>query len=180
MSAGKARWRSRRRCEFCRVPGHACDARSGTACSRSAAHTVQRHQVLCKVRFPILSSAPGPRTVSRVQHWTPSLQQQKKLREHDRTLILACFLALTCSEYSKTLNDARLKVLAARETAIQAVVKEARARVRDLARNPGSYKKLLQDLLVQVGTETPKCNATIGKGAFCCLLHAWQGLYSQN
>jgi V-type H+-transporting ATPase subunit E len=61
---------------------------------------------------------------------------------------------LVHSEYSKTLNDARLKVLAARETAIQSVVKEARARVRDLARNPGSYKKLLQDLLVQVGLET--------------------------
>lgn len=57
---------------------------------------------------------------------------------------------MCCSEYSKTLNDARLKVLAARETAIQAVVKEARARVRDLARNPTTYKKLLQDLLVQV------------------------------
>lgn len=64
------------------------------------------------------------------------------------TLCLSCHVV--CSEYSKTLNDARLKVLAARETAIQAVVKEARARVRDLARNPTAYKKLLQDLLVQV------------------------------
>lgn len=57
---------------------------------------------------------------------------------------------MLCSEYSKTLNDARLKVLAARETAIQSVVKEARAHVRGLARNPSTYKKLLQDLLVQV------------------------------
>lgn len=57
---------------------------------------------------------------------------------------------MLCSEYSKTLNDARLKVLAARETAIQSVVKEARAHVRNLARNPSTYKKLLQDLLVQV------------------------------
>jgi hypothetical protein len=67
--------------------------------------------------------------------------------------LVACLPAFFCSEYSKTLNDARLKVLAARETAIQSVVKEARARVRDVARNPGSYKKLLQDLLVQVGLD---------------------------
>jgi hypothetical protein len=63
---------------------------------------------------------------------------------------LCCCCIWSCSEYSKTLNDARLKVLAARETAIQTVVKEARSRVRDLARNPTAYKKLLQDLLVQV------------------------------
>lgn len=55
------------------------------------------------------------------------------------------------SEYSKTLNEARLKVLAAREAAIQGVVKEARGRVRDTAANAGAYKKLMQDLLVQVG-----------------------------
>ncbi|KAI8470782.1 MAG: vacuolar ATP synthase subunit E [Monoraphidium minutum] len=52
-------------------------------------------------------------------------------------------------EYSKTLNDVRLKVLAAREAAIQGVVHEARARVRDVAKNQASYRKLVQDLLVQ-------------------------------
>ncbi|KAF8072606.1 VHA-E1 [Scenedesmus sp. PABB004] len=52
-------------------------------------------------------------------------------------------------EYSKTLNEARLKVLAAREAAIQTVVKEARARVREAAKSPAAYKKLMQDLLVQ-------------------------------
>eukprot|EP00775_Hariotina_reticulata_P010517 gene10517-10677_t len=52
-------------------------------------------------------------------------------------------------EYSKTLNEARLKVLAAREAAIQSVVKEARTRVRELVKNPSAYKKLMQELLVQ-------------------------------
>jgi len=41
-------------------------------------------------------------------------------------------------------------VLAARETAIQSVVKEARTRVRELVKNPNGYKKLMQELLVQV------------------------------
>ncbi|KAF6264485.1 vacuolar ATP synthase subunit E [Scenedesmus sp. NREL 46B-D3] len=52
-------------------------------------------------------------------------------------------------EYSKTLNEARLKVLAAREAAIQTVVKEARGKVREAAKNPSAYKKMMQDLLVQ-------------------------------
>eukprot|EP00877_Chromochloris_zofingiensis_P009622 jgi/Chrzof1/4913/Cz15g04090.t1 len=52
-------------------------------------------------------------------------------------------------EYSKTLNEVRLKVLAAREEAIQGVVKEARNKVKDVSKNPQQYKRLLQDLLVQ-------------------------------
>ena len=41
-------------------------------------------------------------------------------------------------------------MLAAREAAIQTVVKEARSKVREAAKNPNSYKKMMQDLLVQV------------------------------
>jgi hypothetical protein len=66
------------------------------------------------------------------------------------------------SEYSKTLNDARLKVLAAREAAIQAVLREVRGHVRDLARNPTSYKKLLQDLLVQVSHQELRVCCVLG------------------
>ena len=44
----------------------------------------------------------------------------------------------------------RLRVLAAREEAISGVVKEARAAVREVAKNGPAYKRLLQDLLVQV------------------------------
>lgn len=76
-----------------------------------------------------------------------------------------------CSEYSKTLNDARLKVLAARETAIQSVVKEARARVRDLARNPTSYKKLLQDLIVQVGAGRCCRQPVVGRWCSAAVKH---------
>lgn len=52
-------------------------------------------------------------------------------------------------DYSKTLNEMRIQVLGARETAIQEVVTEARARLREVSKNPVTYKKLLTDLLVQ-------------------------------
>lgn len=55
-----------------------------------------------------------------------------------------------CSEYSKTLNEMRIKVLGAREFAIQEIVTEAKIKLRDVAKNPVVYKKLLTDLLVQV------------------------------
>lgn len=44
----------------------------------------------------------------------------------------------------------RLKVLAAKEASIQEILSEAKARLRDVSKNPQNYKKLLQDLLVQV------------------------------
>lgn len=43
-------------------------------------------------------------------------------------------------------------MLAAREAAIQGVVREAKARVREAARDGARYKQLLVDLLVQVTT----------------------------
>lgn len=52
-------------------------------------------------------------------------------------------------EYSKTLNEMRIKVLGARELAIQEIVSEAKIRLRDVSKNPSEYKKLLTDLLVQ-------------------------------
>lgn len=55
------------------------------------------------------------------------------------------------SEYSKQLNEMRLKVLAAKEAAVQDIITDAKARLRDVSKNPSTYKKLLQDLLVQVG-----------------------------
>jgi V-type H+-transporting ATPase subunit E len=53
------------------------------------------------------------------------------------------------SEYSKQLNEMRLKVLAAKEAAVQEIITEAKARLRDVSKNPATYKQLLQDLLVQ-------------------------------
>ena len=54
------------------------------------------------------------------------------------------------SEYSKQLNEMRIKVLAAREAAIQEIVAEAKSKLREVSKNPTSYKKLMTDLLVQV------------------------------
>lgn len=59
----------------------------------------------------------------------------------------------TRSEYSKQLNEMRLKVLAAREAAIQEIVAEAKTKLRDVSKNPTAYKKLMTDLLVQVGVQ---------------------------
>lgn len=59
----------------------------------------------------------------------------------------------TRSEYSKQLNEMRLKVLAAREAAIQEIVAEAKSKLRDVSKNPTAYKKLMTDLLVQVGVQ---------------------------
>lgn len=44
----------------------------------------------------------------------------------------------------------RIKVLAAREAAIQEIVSEAKTKLREVSKNPTTYKKLLTDLLVQV------------------------------
>eukprot|EP00195_Chlamydomonas_chlamydogama_P015513 CAMPEP_0202899930 /NCGR_PEP_ID=MMETSP1392-20130828/9336_1 /ASSEMBLY_ACC=CAM_ASM_000868 /TAXON_ID=225041 /ORGANISM="Chlamydomonas chlamydogama, Strain SAG 11-48b" /LENGTH=277 /DNA_ID=CAMNT_0049586233 /DNA_START=136 /DNA_END=970 /DNA_ORIENTATION=+ len=52
-------------------------------------------------------------------------------------------------EYSKQLNEMRLKVLAAREAAIQEIVAEAKLKLREVSKNQATYKKLLTDLLVQ-------------------------------
>lgn len=52
-------------------------------------------------------------------------------------------------EHSKILNEMRLKVLTAREAAIQEVIGEARTKLKEVAKNPTMYKKLLIDLLVQ-------------------------------
>jgi hypothetical protein len=83
----------------------------------------------------------------------------------------ACFNSdYCCSEYSKTLNEARLKVLAAREAAIQTVVKEARSKVREAAKNPNTYRKMMQDLLVQVRSEKRRVQLLPGSRDMSCVL----------
>ncbi|GAX82621.1 hypothetical protein CEUSTIGMA_g10047.t1 [Chlamydomonas eustigma] len=52
-------------------------------------------------------------------------------------------------EYSKQLNEMRIKVLAAREAAIQEIVNEAQSKLKDVSKNPATYKTLLTDLMVQ-------------------------------
>eukprot|EP00798_Chlamydomonas_sp_ICE-L_P010250 gene10250-8168_t len=72
-------------------------------------------------------------------------------------------------EYSKQLNEMRLKVLAAREQAIQEIVAESQQKLREVCKTPAEYKRLLTDLLVQsmrkLGekTATVKCRQSMRK-----------------
>lgn len=52
-------------------------------------------------------------------------------------------------EYSKQLNESRIKVLGAREEAVQALLHEAFAGLAALSKDQGGYKSLITDLLVQ-------------------------------
>ena len=58
---------------------------------------------------------------------------------------------LICSEYSKQLNESRIKVLQAREGSVHSLVKDAHARLLEIAANKKAYRGLLTDLTVQVG-----------------------------
>ena len=53
------------------------------------------------------------------------------------------------SEYSKQLNDSRIKVLQAREDAVQGIVKEAHNKLGSLTSDKKAYRSLLTDLIVQ-------------------------------
>ncbi|KAL4419923.1 hypothetical protein ABPG75_007021 [Micractinium tetrahymenae] len=52
-------------------------------------------------------------------------------------------------EYSKQLNESRLKVLQAREDAVQTLLHEAFSALAALSKDQAAYKRLLTDLLVQ-------------------------------
>ncbi|KAG2422445.1 hypothetical protein HXX76_016015 [Chlamydomonas incerta] len=64
-------------------------------------------------------------------------------------------------EYSKQLNEMRLKVLAAKEAAVQDIITDAKLRLRDVSKNPATYKKLLQDLLVQAMRKLNEKSASV-------------------
>lgn len=53
-------------------------------------------------------------------------------------------------EASKQLNESRLKVLAARETVLADIIKEAEQQLQAVSKDKGKYSALLTDLLVQV------------------------------
>ena len=54
-------------------------------------------------------------------------------------------------EFSKQLNESRLRVLQAREDAVHAVLREGYDTLAALAKDRSKYTALLADLLVQVG-----------------------------
>lgn len=53
-------------------------------------------------------------------------------------------------EASKQLNESRLKVLAARETVLADIIKEAEKQLQSVCKDKNKYSALLKDLLVQV------------------------------
>ena len=53
------------------------------------------------------------------------------------------------SEYSKQLNDSRIKVLQAREDAVQGIIKEAHNKLGSVTADKKAYRSLLTDLTVQ-------------------------------
>lgn len=61
-------------------------------------------------------------------------------------------MALTCSEYSKQLNDSRIMILQAREDALQGIVKDVQSRLSQYSSNKKKYTSLLTDLILQVNS----------------------------
>jgi len=52
-------------------------------------------------------------------------------------------------EYSKDLNEHRLKVLKARDEAIESIKSAAQKRLQQISQNPAQYQQILRDLIVQ-------------------------------
>lgn len=59
-------------------------------------------------------------------------------------------LSVMCREYSKQLNESRLKVLQAREGSVHNIVKEAHGKLIEYSKDKKQYQSLLTDLTVQV------------------------------
>lgn len=57
---------------------------------------------------------------------------------------------MLCREYSKQLNESRLKVLQARENAVHDLINDAQQGLSGFSKDQQKYKTLLTDLLVQV------------------------------
>ena len=57
-------------------------------------------------------------------------------------------------EYSKQLNESRIKVLQARENAVHDLIHDAQQSLASISKDQQKYKALLTDLLVQV-SQTP-------------------------
>lgn len=64
------------------------------------------------------------------------------------SFVLTCFLIF--SQNSHMQNQARIRVLKAREEHIRNVVEEARHKLMEVTKDPGLYKNVLQKLIAQV------------------------------
>lgn len=76
-----------------------------------------------------------------------------------------------CREYSKQLNESRLKVLQARENAVHDLINEAQQGLTSFSKDQQKYKNLLADLLVQVESPIPLYAASTAPGSFQTLWH---------
>lgn len=65
-------------------------------------------------------------------------------------MLLTNLLGHFCSEFSKQLNESRIKVLQAKEGSVHGLVKDAHKQLLAIASNKKQYKSLLTDLTVQV------------------------------
>ncbi len=72
-----------------------------------------------------------------------------------------------CREYSKQLNESRLKVLQARENAVHELIHDAQQSLAGISKDQQKYKTLLSDLLVQVDPPPAKCFVEAIKHATC-------------
>ena len=59
-----------------------------------------------------------------------------------------------CREYSKQLNESRLKVLQARENAVHELIHDAQQSLAGIAKDTAKYKTLLTDLLLQASSRS--------------------------
>ena len=64
------------------------------------------------------------------------------------TAMHACFLPH--SQHSNLLNQARLTVLKSRDDYVKTIIEEAKGRVGEITRDSGRYKRVVQDLIIQV------------------------------
>jgi hypothetical protein len=79
-------------------------------------------------------------------------------------LTLLCLVPGLQVEFSKQLNESRIKVLQAREEAVQKLLDEAFAAMAALSTDKAAYKRLLTDLLVQVRTISDENRSAAGRG----------------
>ena len=60
------------------------------------------------------------------------------------------FLFTLCSQHSNLLNQARLTVLKSRDDHVKKIIEEAKGRLHEITKDASRWKKVIQDLIIQV------------------------------
>lgn len=84
-------------------------------------------------------------------------------------------------EYSKQLNESRIKVLQARETSVHNIVKEAHGKLIEFSKNKKQYQSLLTNLTVQALTKLkePKVALKVRKADLSLLKDSLENIKSK-